>query len=63
MNKIVMIDDNLCISCGKCVKLCPKKILFIDVATKKCAVLDETKCDKLAGCVKICPKKAIRIIR
>lgn len=25
MNKIVMIDESLCIGCGACVSLCPKK--------------------------------------
>lgn len=61
MNKIVIIDEILCIGCAKCVKLCPKRILYIDVRTKKCKVTDETKCDKLRGCEKICPQKAIRI--
>ena len=49
MNKIVIIDEDLCIGCGKCVELCPKKILYMDGASKKCKVSDETKCDKLAG--------------
>ena len=61
MNKIVIIDELLCIGCGKCVELCPKKILYIDTNTKKCKVSDETKCDKLAGCQRVCPVKAIKI--
>ena len=63
MNKIVIIDELLCVGCGKCVELCPKKILHIDKITKKCKVSDETKCDKLAGCQRICPVKAIKITR
>lgn len=61
MNKIVLIDEKLCVGCGKCVSLCPKKILYIDTGTGKCRVSDETKCDKLAGCERICPVKAIII--
>ena len=61
MNKIVLINEVLCIGCAKCVELCPKQILYIDTDTKKCKVLDETKCDKLAGCERICPAKAIKI--
>jgi NAD-dependent dihydropyrimidine dehydrogenase PreA subunit len=61
MNKIVLIDENLCIGCGKCVKLCPKKILYVDTATDKCKVTDETQCDKRRGCEKICPTQAIKI--
>ena len=62
MNKIVIIDESLCIGCAKCVELCPKKILYIDSKTKKCKVTDEAKCDKLRGCERICSVKAIKII-
>jgi len=62
MNKIVIIDENLCISCGACVSLCPKKILYLDEKSGKCKVRDESKCDRLRGCVKICPVEAIKII-
>ncbi len=61
MNKIVFIDENLCTGCGKCVRLCPKKILSINPNAKKCVVSDESKCDRLAGCVRVCPVKAIDI--
>ena len=62
MNKIVIIDESLCIGCGACVELCPKKILYIDKNSGKCKINDETKCDRLRGCVKICPVEAIKII-
>ena len=62
MNKIVIIDESLCVGCAKCVELCPKKILYIDKTTQKCKVTDETKCDKLRGCERICPVNAIKII-
>jgi len=62
MNKIVIIDEELCIGCGACVELCPKKILYIDESSDKCKVRDESKCDRLRGCVKICPVEAIKII-
>ena len=61
MNKIVIINENLCIGCAKCVELCPQKILYIDTDTEKCKVLDETKCDRLAGCQDVCSVKAIKI--
>ncbi|MDD5155216.1 MAG: 4Fe-4S binding protein [Candidatus Omnitrophica bacterium] len=61
MAKIVFIDENLCIGCGKCTELCPREILYIDSAAKKCKVSDEAECDRLAGCQHICPTGAIRI--
>jgi NAD-dependent dihydropyrimidine dehydrogenase PreA subunit len=61
MNKIVVIDEELCTGCGACVDLCPKKILFIDDADDVCKVTDETQCDKLRGCERVCPTEAIKI--
>ena len=62
MNKIVVIDENLCIGCAACVSLCPKKILYLDEKSGKCKVREESKCDRFRGCVKICPVEAIKII-
>jgi len=62
MNKIVIVNEDLCIGCGACVSLCPKKILVLDQKSGKCKVTDESKCDRLRGCVKICPVSAIKII-
>jgi len=62
VNKIVIIDEELCIGCGACVSLCPKKILYIDEESGKCKVTDELKCDRLRGCVRVCPVDALKII-
>ncbi|MDD5567597.1 MAG: 4Fe-4S binding protein [Candidatus Omnitrophica bacterium] len=62
MNKIVNIDEGVCVGCGVCVELCPRKILYIDGKSGKCKVTDESKCDRLRGCEKACPVSAIKII-
>lgn len=61
MSKIVIIDEKICIGCGVCVSLCPKKILYIDEKSGKCKVKDESKCDRLRGCQRACPVQAITI--
>ena len=61
MNTIVVIDEVKCTGCGACAKLCPKKILYVDKATKKCKVTDETLCDKFRGCERVCKAGAIKI--
>ncbi|MCK9572923.1 MAG: 4Fe-4S binding protein [Candidatus Omnitrophica bacterium] len=58
----VVIDENLCVGCAKCVKLCPAKILFIDEISKKCKVRNSFRCDGRKGCERICPAKAIKIV-
>ncbi|MFA5090808.1 MAG: 4Fe-4S binding protein [Candidatus Omnitrophota bacterium] len=62
MNKIVLINEELCIGCGACVSLCPNKILYIDEKSGKCKVKNESKCDRLRGCEKVCPVSAIKIV-
>jgi len=61
MNKVVIVDEEMCVGCGICVSICPKKILYIDDKSGKCKVTDETKCDRLRGCMKVCPVYALKI--
>ena len=61
MNKIVVVDETLCIGYGKCVEICPKKILFIDETDNVCRVTDETQRDKSKGCERVCETGAIKI--
>lgn len=57
----VSIRKDLCIGCGNCAAICPKKILIMNPQTKKCEVIDEASCDRKAGCVQVCPVKAIEV--
>lgn len=61
MNRIVVINEEKCTGCAKCVHLCPQ-ILYIDPESKTCKITDELKCDKLRGCERVCPANAIKIM-
>ncbi len=56
--KVAVAINNNCVSCNKCVKLCPSKNLinhFNKITSKK-------NCTFCMRCVNICPKKAITVL-
>ena len=65
----VEFTEDLCIGCGLCVYVCPRKILIISdnkVNSKGCHianVTDTTKCIGCGSCTMICPKSVIKIIK
>jgi len=48
-------DDEPCISCGKCVDVCPERAIVIDDT----AQIDKDKCIGCGECMTICPTDAI----
>lgn len=54
---MIKIDEKKCISCGKCVDICPGNLLFLK---NSCAKIRNVKdCWGCTACVKICPQNAI----
>ena len=57
MKKTAMIDRNVCVACGVCMKACPKVAISI---YRGChAVADESKCVGCGLCAKVCPAGCI----
>ena len=67
MGKIV-IDSELCKSCGYCVLYCPKKIIEIGSEYNKggykfAGQTDEGQCTACAMCAMMCPDTAINVYK
>lgn len=49
-----------CVSCGKCISVCPNGALHFNEETKKVNI-DRNKCKKCFACTKVCLKNAIGV--
>ena len=52
----IRCDENKCISCGKCKRVCPMDVEMTDNSRKR---KNGTDCILCMECVKVCPKEAI----
>lgn len=55
-NHMIQIDEDRCIGCSHCVRVCPTEALRVWSGK---ALLDEPKCVDCGDCERVCPVKAI----
>lgn len=59
----VVVDQDLCIGCGRCEEICPA-VFHLDETIGKSVVIDEEACE-FVGCCEAaeenCPVEAIRL--
>ena len=53
----VIVDEELCTTCGTCVDTCPVQAITL----KDKAVIDKENCIDCGACVDICPEEAISL--
>jgi nitroreductase/NAD-dependent dihydropyrimidine dehydrogenase PreA subunit len=56
MTQIPVIDEKKCTGCGKCVAICPKKVLFLE---NKKAKTNENDCMMCSHCYAVCDFNAV----
>ena len=55
----IEIDPAHCTGCGKCLEVCPRKVL--ELRTGKIAVSDRDACIECGACARNCPAKALKV--
>lgn len=59
MMRYAQVDQQLCVACGCCVKVCPKGA--ISVPNGVAASVDDMRCVGCGLCAKVCPASVIVI--
>lgn len=55
----IEVDQARCTGCGKCLEVCPRKVL--EMRSEKIIVHDRDACIECGACVKNCPAKALKV--
>lgn len=55
----ILIDLNICTSCGACVDICPGDLITLHAQHGKAYIRDPRDCWDCMCCVKACPESAI----
>ena len=61
MEYTVEVNNDKCVGCTICARICPTGTLQIDKKSKK-AYTTNIECDNAWGCLYACPTNAIKIV-
>ncbi|MBS7605159.1 MAG: 4Fe-4S binding protein [Candidatus Bathyarchaeia archaeon] len=56
---IVVVDEDKCVGCGRCIEACLTGAL--QIVNGKSKLVDERRCDGFGSCIAVCLNNAIRL--
>ncbi|MBQ7180140.1 MAG: nitroreductase family protein [Bacteroidaceae bacterium] len=56
----ITVNQELCIHCGHCVRVCPSSVLRQEDGAGQVSAPDQSACIRCGHCVDVCPKDALR---
>ena len=59
--KKILIDNNLCSKCGKCVKVCLKSVFSQENKKADIRIGNIMQCDLCGACIEVCKRKALAV--
>ena len=59
----VEFDESKCVSCQRCISVCPRGCFRINIKTKKINMIEKDKCVQCGACVKQCSGNAFSLER
>ena len=59
--KKILIDNNLCSKCGKCVKVCFKSVFSQENKKADIRIGNIMQCDLCGACIEVCRRKALAV--
>ena len=57
-----LVDFEVCIQCGTCVRYCPAGIVTLDKSKRECIQFDWYYCKGCGICANECPKQCITMV-
>ena len=57
----IQVNNELCSKCGKCVRVCPTKVLSQERKKATIKIGDTTRCESCGNCINACRRSAISI--